>query len=131
MTILERLNRRYLRQLFITPEGRAHVLAQAADGEASGESAIFDRLLARVDDLDLQRVIAKHRQDELRHERMFRERLAAQGARWELPEELRLVPPHAPGAGGGGGPPPPPPPHARAAHPFLPPPRGRRACSFR
>jgi rubrerythrin len=92
MTILERLNRRYLQQLFRTPEGRAHVLAQAADGEASGESAIFDRLLARVDDPDLQRVIDRHRQDELRHERMFRERLAAQGARWELPEELRLVP---------------------------------------
>lgn len=92
MTLLELLNRRYLKQLFRTPEGRAHVLAQAADGESSGESAIFDRLLARVDDPELHRVIARHREDELRHERLFRERLAAQGAPWSLPEELRLVP---------------------------------------
>jgi rubrerythrin len=91
MTILERLNLRYLKQLFRSPEGRAHVLAQAADGEASGESAIFDRLLARVDDPELQRVIGRHRADELRHEKMFRTRLAEQHARWELPEELRLV----------------------------------------
>src|SRR5438105_14323556 len=92
MTIFERLNLRYLRQLFRTPEGRAHVLAQAMDGEASGESAIFDRLLARVDDPELHRVIGRHREDELRHEKMFRARLEAQGAKWELPEELRLVP---------------------------------------
>ena len=92
MTLLERLNLRYLNQLFRTPEGRAHVLAQAADGESSGESAIFDRLLARVDDPELQRVIAKHREDELRHEKLFRARLAAQNAKWELPQHLRLVP---------------------------------------
>jgi rubrerythrin len=91
MTLLQQLNLRYLNQMFRTPEGRAHVLAQAADGEASGESAIFDRLLAKVDDPELQRVISRHREDELRHEKLFRARLAAQNARWELPEELRLV----------------------------------------
>jgi hypothetical protein len=92
MTLFERLNLRYLNQLFRTPEGRAHVLAQAADGESSGESAIFDRLLEKVDDPELQRVIARHREDELRHEKMFRARLAAQNAAWELPQRLRLVP---------------------------------------
>ena len=92
MTLLERLNLRYMQKLFSTAEGRAHVLAQAADGESSGESAIFANALAQVDDPELQRVIRRHRDDELRHERLFRERLAAQGAKYALPEELRLVP---------------------------------------
>ena len=91
MSILEYLNLRYMKQLFRTPEGRAHVLAQTADGESSGESAIFDRALAHMDDPELQRMIRRHREDELRHERLFRERLAAQNAPYELPEELRLV----------------------------------------
>src|SRR5260221_10991626 len=90
MTILERLNLRYLNKLFSSPEGRAHVLAQAADGESSGESAIFTNALAQVDDPELQRVIRRHQQDELRHERLFRERLKAQNAKYQRPEELRL-----------------------------------------
>ncbi len=92
MTLLQRLNLRYLKKLFSSAEGRAHVLAQAADGESSGESAIFTNALAQVDDPELQRVIRRHREDELRHERLFRERLAAQNAPYALPEELRLVP---------------------------------------
>src|SRR5437588_573618 len=92
MTILERLNLRYMKKLFASAEGRAHVLAQAADGESSGESAIFENALAQVDDPELQRVISRHREDELRHERLFRERLAAQNADYTLQEELRLVP---------------------------------------
>src|SRR5258706_10436481 len=92
MTLLERLNLRYMKKLFASPEGRAHVLAQTADGESSGESAIFTNALAQADDPELQRVIRRHREDELRHERLFRERLAAQKAHYELPEELRLVP---------------------------------------
>lgn len=91
MTILERLNLRYMRQLFSTPEGRAHVLAQAVDGESSGESAIFERTVAQVDDPELKKVIRRHQQDELRHERLFRERLAAQNAPYTLPEHLKLV----------------------------------------
>jgi rubrerythrin len=91
MTLLERLNRSYMDKLFSSPEGRAHVLAQAADSEASGESAIFEHALALVDDPELQRVIQRHRSDELRHEKLFRERLAAQNARYELREELRFV----------------------------------------
>jgi rubrerythrin len=91
MTLLKRLNLLYMRKLFATPEGRAHVLAQAADSEASGEAAIFDQTLAKVDDPELARLIRKHRDDELRHEKLFRERLAAQNAPYQLPEELRLV----------------------------------------
>ncbi len=55
MTLLERLNLRYMKKLFASPEGRAHVLAQTADGESSGESAIFTNALAQVDDPEWQR----------------------------------------------------------------------------
>ena len=91
MTLLEWLNLRYMRSLFSHAEGRAHVLAQAADGESSGEAAIFDNVIAHCDDPELKRVIRKHREDELRHEKLFRARLAAQNAPYELPDELRLV----------------------------------------
>jgi hypothetical protein len=50
---------------------------------------VIDYFLHCVDDPDLQRVIDQHRQDELRHERMFRERLAAQGALRRGGEALR------------------------------------------
>jgi rubrerythrin len=91
MDLLKRLNLRYMDKLFSSSEGRAHVLAQAADGEASGESAIFENALGVVGDPELQRVIRRHRQDELRHEQLFRARLAAQNAPCELREELRFV----------------------------------------
>src|SRR5437762_14319499 len=91
MTLLERLNLRYMKKLFSSAEGRAHVLAQAADGESSGESAIFENALGLVDDPELQRVIQKHRSDELRHEQIFRRRLAAQNAPFELCDDLRFV----------------------------------------
>ena len=100
MTLFERLNLRYMKKLFSSAEGRAHVLAQTADGESSGEAAIFDNAIAHCDDPELKRVIHKHREDELRHEKLFRARLAAQNAPYELPEELRLVPRIDKAAGG-------------------------------
>src|SRR4051812_26664925 len=92
MTLLERLNLRYMKHLFSTPEGRAHVLAQAADSESSGEAAIFEQTLKRAEDPDLQRLIGRHRDDELRHEQLFRSRIRAQGVpEPEVPEELKLI----------------------------------------
>ena len=83
MTILERLNLRYMKKLFSSPEGRAHVLAQAADGESSGESAIFTNALAHVDDPELQRVIRRHREDELLQALLRRQKLNFE-IRWKF-----------------------------------------------
>ena len=58
----ERLNLSYLRRLLSTSAGRAHVLAQMADAEASGEARVFDAALARVQDPELQRLIGKLRE---------------------------------------------------------------------
>ncbi len=92
MTVAQKLNQIYLRKLVSTPAGRAHVLAQTADGESSGEARIFKEVLARAHDPELGRLVTRHRDDELRHERLFRERLAATGvAEPELPEALRFV----------------------------------------
>ena len=92
MTVTQKLNQIYLRKLVSTPAGRAHVLAQTADGESSGEARIFKEVLARASDPELARLVTRHRDDELRHERLFRERLAKTGvAEPELPDELRFV----------------------------------------
>src|SRR5450432_3421951 len=81
----------FTRRLCSTPEGRAHVLAQVADAESSGEGQIFDRALARVDDPELQKLIQKHRADEVRHEELLRERLARTGINVSTPPELRII----------------------------------------
>jgi len=86
-----RMNLAFTRRLVRSPEGRAHLLSQLAEAESSGEARIFDQALARVDDPELARMIEKHRADELRHEALFRDRLARTGATAEVPRELRLI----------------------------------------
>ncbi len=81
----------FTRRLCSTPEGRAHVLAQVADAESSGEGQIFDRALARVEDPELQKLIQKHRADEIRHEELLRERLRRTGIALTTPPELRII----------------------------------------
>ena len=90
-TLDARLQLAFTRRLVSTKEGRAHVLATVADAESSGEAQIFDRALARVDDPELQTLIKKHRADELRHEQLFRDRLAKTGATAAVPPELRII----------------------------------------
>src|SRR5688572_9750926 len=88
----ETLRRRYMTRLLQNPRGRAHVLTQLADAEASGEGAVFDRLLSHVDDPKLQKMIRRHAADEIRHAEMFRSCLPRTGvAAAEVPAELRLI----------------------------------------
>ena len=90
-TLDARLQLAFTQRLVSTPEGRAHVLAAVAEAESSGEAQIFDRALAHVDDPELQTLIKKHRADELRHEQLFRERLAKTGLNPRVPPELRII----------------------------------------
>src|SRR5438105_4021049 len=87
MTIEARIQSAFTRRLCSTPQGRAHVLATVAEAEASGESIVFERALARVDDPELQKLIEKHRADELRHERLFRDNQLASGS-WVIARGL-------------------------------------------
>jgi rubrerythrin len=92
MTIRERLSLAYTRRIVKTPAGRAFILRQLAEAESNGEAAIFDRLLCYVDDAKLQRMIAKHQEDEVRHARLYAEAAARQGVPDEpVPPELRLI----------------------------------------
>jgi rubrerythrin len=87
-----KLQKRYLTQLVSTPRGRAHILTLAADAESEGEGQFFDKLLARVDDPDLNKMIRIHQADEVRHASMVRARAEAQGVPLTSPpDHLKLI----------------------------------------
>jgi rubrerythrin len=80
-----------LSRLVATPRGRAFLLSFMADAEEADEGA-FDRLIARVDAPELQKMVRIHKADEERHARVLREALARQGAAAPpLPAHLRIV----------------------------------------
>lgn len=86
------LDRRFLDRLVATPRGRAFLLDFMADAEESDEAGIFDRLLARVDDEALHKLVRIHRDDETRHAQMLRDCVARTGVVPDpLPLELRIV----------------------------------------
>ncbi|MCU1281947.1 MAG: hypothetical protein JWM53_5493, partial [bacterium] len=65
MNLRERLTVRFTNRVITSAEGRAHLLNQCADAEGNGENGFFEHILAHVDDPALQRMITKHRDDEL------------------------------------------------------------------
>lgn len=92
MTLRDRLTLRFVDRVITSPAGRAHLLNQAADAEGNGENGFFEHVLAHVDDPQLQKMIVKHRADELRHEQLF---LAARDKTGidpgPVPDELKLI----------------------------------------
>jgi hypothetical protein len=80
MTLNQNITRRFLAELLSTDAGRAFVLNQIVDAEAWGEGRLFDRVLARVSDPQLMRLIRRHRDDKLRHAQLFIERLESAGS---------------------------------------------------
>lgn len=72
MTLSDRLTLSYMRTLIETPEGRAFLLNQIADAEDNGEAQIFDQILKTIDDPKLQKIVDRHRTDEIRHGELFR-----------------------------------------------------------
>ncbi len=91
--VSERISLRFLRHIVATPEGRAYLLTQVADAEGSDEGAIFDHLLAKVDDAELRRLVKRHADDETRHAALFRARVDAQGVTPPtVPGTLKILP---------------------------------------
>ncbi len=91
-TLNEFMTSRFLRGLLSTPAGRAHLLNQVADAEATDEGAIFERLLKYVDDPKLRLMISRHQADELRHAELFRGCLERQGYKAKpVPSQLKLL----------------------------------------
>jgi rubrerythrin len=92
MSIQTHLTEKFVRALISTPRGRAHLLAQIADAEDNGEAKVFDEALSIVEDPQLQRLISRHRDDELRHGRLFREALHRTGVDpGPVPEQLQAL----------------------------------------
>jgi len=71
MTLNTKLANAYLERALRSPRARAHILNTIADAEDNGEAQIFDWALARVNDPKLQKMIVRHREDEIRHGRLF------------------------------------------------------------
>lgn len=90
--IRNNLSLQFMRQLVETAAGRAHILNQVADAEDSGESQIFERILAEVKDSVLCQVIARHQADEVRHAALLRARREATGVDvGPVPSSIRLI----------------------------------------
>jgi rubrerythrin len=88
----DRLASRFLRLLVQSPEARAFILQQAAEAESTDEGALFDHVLAHVDDPELAKMVRKHRDDEIRHAEMFREQVKRQGVPpGDVPNDLRVI----------------------------------------
>jgi rubrerythrin len=87
----ERLAFRFLTRLVASPRGRAFQLAWMADAEVSDEG-VFDDMMERAADPDVQKMIRIHRDDEQRHARLLGECVARTGVRPEpLPHDLRII----------------------------------------
>jgi rubrerythrin len=81
-SLIPALDRLFFRQLCATPRGRAHLYRQLAEAEGGngGELMLFDHLLAQTsDDPEIARLIRRHYDDELRHERLYSELADATG----------------------------------------------------
>lgn len=88
----EKLEATFMRKLFATPAGRAHLFNQAADAEGSDESELFDRLATFVDDPKLAQMVRRHQADEKEHEQLFLGCLARTGVKPPpVPDHLKLL----------------------------------------
>jgi sphingolipid 4-desaturase/C4-monooxygenase len=91
MNTLDRIGLQFTRQLVKTPEGRAHLLAHVAQGESSGERAVFEQLATLTHEPELQRLIRRHAADEERHVMLLTQRITELGVGHpELPPSLNL-----------------------------------------
>ena len=83
---------RFLERLAASPRGRAFMLKFLVGAEEGDEVGVFDALVARVDDPELNQLVKRHRDDEQRHARVFRECLDRQPVRADsLPEPPGVI----------------------------------------
>jgi rubrerythrin len=89
---IEDIRTDFLHQLLATDAGRAHLLSISVEAEEGDEGDIFGQLERAVDDPELARIVARHRDDEARHALLFRGCLARLGLELQpVPDDLRLI----------------------------------------
>jgi len=97
------LDARFLDRLTATHAGRAYLLNALTDAEEADEKGVFDRLIGDIADPSLNKLVQRHRDDEIRHGELMTECLRRNGyAREPHPDELRIVPYIARALGDGG-----------------------------
>ncbi len=67
MVLTAFIGSRFLDRLVRTRRGRALLLSFLVDAEEADEKGVFDNLLSRVDDPELQKLVRVHYDDETRH----------------------------------------------------------------
>lgn len=92
MSLEKMIRVQFFRRLVATPEGRAHVLSMMIAAEEGDEAGVFDQLLARCDDPELTKLVARHQADEVRHAGMYRACLDRNGLAFSpIPDELMII----------------------------------------
>ena len=82
----------FLRALLTTPAGREYLLSIAVDAEEGDEAGLFDQIADAVDVPELRRVVETHRDDEVRHAKLYRKCLERNGyTKRDLPDELGFI----------------------------------------
>src|SRR5687767_11749939 len=84
---------RFLDRVAASPRGRAFILRFLVGAEEADEAGVFDTLLSRVDDPELNTLVRRHRDDEAEHALAFRACLARYGEIAEqIPEPIGVIP---------------------------------------
>lgn len=92
MTIQAFMTRKFMDAVVATPAGRAFLLNEIADAEDNGEAQIFDQIIGAIDDPQLQKIVARHRADEIRHGELFRAARDRTGVDpGPVPEEAKVL----------------------------------------
>lgn len=82
----------FFTQLVATAPGRQHMLSVSVEAEEGDEGGIFDQLADQVDEPRLRRIVERHRDDEVRHARLFRACLGRLGLEMQtIPDELKII----------------------------------------
>ena len=87
--VVDFLRNRFFDRLAASPRGRAFIFDFLIDAEEGDEAGVFDQMVAKVQDPELNRMIRRHRDDEVEHAKIFRACRAAQG----VPADAAAGPP--------------------------------------
>jgi rubrerythrin len=86
------IGRSFLRSLVSHPAGRAHVLSLMVAAEEGDEAGVFDQLIRKADDVELEKLVRRHKEDEARHAAMYRACLERNGLEAQpVPDELLII----------------------------------------
>jgi len=92
MDLEKAVAQRFLRSLVSHPAGRAHVLSLMVAAEEGDEAGVFDALIRKAHDPELEKLVRRHKEDESRHAGMYRACLSRNGLELQrVPDDLLII----------------------------------------